>query len=186
MLGTEKVNAYLNDGDVLDAEGNIVEFEGNNILDIVDATIGWNEYVEITEDEYLAYTHSEHISKLADIIESGCFRVFWSDGTHEGFTSMRAFIDELRRKARFGIKEVDKNRDATWEFIEKYHQDYAHSDKVLHCDIIERYLNNEEVDAEDVQRIVGNLNRVSANIMLNKLKLELVEEAMSDFKNKKS
>lgn len=196
LLGTEKVKAYLNGGDVINAEGDMVEFDGGNAADIVDVTIGWNEYEEITEDEFLAYKHSEHIRKLGDLVENGGFRVFWSDGTHDGFTSMRAFIDELHRKSRLGIKEVDKNRDATWEFIEKYHQDYAHSDKVFHCDILKRYLNNEEVDIEDVQRIVDVYSKVIilddamlkelSKSKLSELKLQLAEEAISDFKNKKS
>lgn len=71
-------------------------------------------------------------------------------------------------------------------FIEQYHPRYSSDDRVLWCDILFRYLDeNEEVSEDDLEWIhndIGNKEEVLQE--LKRLEVELFSEALDNFYKK--
>ncbi len=57
LFGSEPVNEYFNTGTIKSKEGCVVRYDDEEFspLNLLDWYTGWDNYVEITEEEYLKF-----------------------------------------------------------------------------------------------------------------------------------
>jgi hypothetical protein len=68
------------------------------------------------------------------------------------------------------------------DFISKYLPNYGRSKKVLACDVLQRFIDDEEVDEKDLDEILGrNRTKFYAAKLLEHLNSELYNKAVAHF-----
>jgi len=90
------------------------------------------------------------------------------------------FIDKgLNDKIEMDMKV---NNETYLRFIEKYHPRYSSDDRGLCCDILYRYLDDDEVAGDDLEWIHDEFeNREEVLQELKRLEVELFSESLDNY-----
>ena len=108
----------------------------------------------------------EMCQSFVSVVTGKCIERAAEEGERVEVSVIQPHIAELSRRisirftkdgdANINIAPLQKNsgsKNNLWQFIEEYLPDYYHRDDVLHQDIYTRYIENEEVDENDLQWI---------------------------------
>lgn len=101
---------------------------------------------------------------------------------NRSFVGLSLYVCTIKKEERADTHKL-------WEFIENHHPDYHHSNEILLSDILQRYLDGEDVSKEDILMMREMFPVMSKSAISDRLKIinhDIMFDAIINFQNKKS